>query len=135
MENRYGKNRKGYVRRSEQIRRQEQRRRRIRMIGTVFAVVVVCVLLVAGIFVFRRINKRETPISTSIVVNEDSLQELMDQLKKVERNQYTTDSLTILDQRMLEAQTVIDSSGSQKDMDSAYMNLITALQGLVPSSN
>lgn len=123
------------MRRSEQIRRQEQRRRRVRIMVIILAVAAVCVLLAVGIFVFRGINEREKPVTTSIVVNKDSLQELIEQLKQVDRSQYMPASLSTLDQRLQEAQAVIDNNESEEKLDSAYMNLIIALQGLVPNGD
>lgn len=135
MKNQYEKKTRRHTRRSQQVKRQQERRKRVRIMRITLGVVMVAVLLASCLLVYRKLSTKETPVSTSITVSEYSLSKLIEQVKNVEREQYTPDSMSALEQKIQKAQNVLDNNGSMKEMDEAYMELVIALQDLVPDQN
>ena len=72
----------------------------------------------------EEINKAETNIKEEAIANKDKLEALLNEIDKLNLKTYTEESVKVLQQKVAKAKEVLVNAKTQKEIDSAYNELV-----------
>ncbi|WP_314516469.1 YSIRK-type signal peptide-containing protein, partial [uncultured Streptococcus sp.] len=72
----------------------------------------------------EEINKVETNIKEEAIANKDKLEALLNEIDKLNLKTYTEESVKVLQQKVAKAKEVLVNAKTQKEIDSAYNELV-----------
>lgn len=78
-------------------------------------------------------KKKEKELSDTIeptIINNDTLNDVIEDAQSIDRTYYTEESLLNLDQALEYAQNALQNNASQQDVNDATMNLVNAIIAL-----